>query len=133
MDNGLSRASAGAPPAPILLVVEDLIFLSKIQQTAAQTGIQVESAEITQVRERILSSLPPAVIFDLNHRSGKAVEAARSVKTDPATSRVRVLGFLSHVQTDLARQAREAGLDQVMARSTFSQRLPDLLRELAQP
>ncbi len=71
------------------------------------------------------------MIVDLNHRSGKAIEAARAIKSDPATSRVFVLGFLSHVQADLAREARQAGLDAVMARSAFSQQLPELLRGMA--
>jgi CheY-like chemotaxis protein len=117
--------------APILVVVEDLLFLSKIQQTARETGIAIEPVEIGKLRERLLQSSSRAVIVDLNHRSGKAVEAARAIKSDPATSRVFVLGFLSHVQADLAREAREARLDAVMARSAFSQQLPELLRGMA--
>lgn len=121
-----------AAAAPILVAVEDLIFLSKIRQTARQTGVVIEVVDILKLKERILASSACAIIVDLNHRSGKAVEVARSVKSDPATCQVRVLGFLSHVQTDLARDARLAGLDLVMARSAFSERLPELLRRLAQ-
>lgn len=117
--------------APILVAVEDLIFLSKIQQTARETGIAIEPVEISKLRDHLLQSSSRAVIVDLNHRSGKAIEAARAIKSDPATSRVFVLGFLSHVQADLAREARQAGLDAVMARSAFSQQLPELLRGMA--
>jgi DNA-binding NarL/FixJ family response regulator len=131
MDNAMSQTNGRATASPVLVAVEDLIFLSKIQQTVRETGIAIEPVEISKLKERLLQSSSRAVIVDLNHRSGKAVEAARAVKSDPATSHVRVLGFLSHVQTDLAREARQAGLDIVMARSAFSQQLPDLLRELA--
>jgi hypothetical protein len=40
---------------------------------------------------------------------------------------VRVVGFLSHVQTDLAAQARAAGCDEVMPRSAFTQNLAAIL------
>lgn len=129
MDSPLSQS--GNPARPILVAVEDLIFLSKIQQTAREAGVTIETVEISKLKERLLESPARSVIVDLNHRSGKAVEFARAIKSDPAMSDVRVLGFLSHVQTDLAQAAREAGLDAVMARSAFSQQLPELLRSLA--
>jgi hypothetical protein len=40
---------------------------------------------------------------------------------------VRVVGFLSHVQTELAAQARAAGCDEVMPRSAFTQNLMTIL------
>jgi len=40
---------------------------------------------------------------------------------------VRVVAFLSHVQTELAAQARAAGCNEVMPRSSFTQSLAALL------
>lgn len=117
--------------APILAVVEDLIFLSKIRQTAQESGIAVEAVEITRVAERIPPSSPCAVILDLNHRSGRALDIARALKSGVQVSRIHLVGFLSHVQANLAREARQAGIDQVMARSAFAGQLPELLRQLA--
>jgi DNA-binding NarL/FixJ family response regulator len=131
MNNGLLQPEKTPVAAPILVVVEDLIFLSKIQQAARQIGVPIEAVEISRLKERLCDSSSRAVIVDLNHRSGSAVEAAQAIKSDPETSHVQVLGFLSHVQTDLAREARQAGLDLVMARSAFTQQLPELLRKLA--
>jgi hypothetical protein len=37
------------------------------------------------------------------------------------------VGFLSHVQDDLALAAREAGCDRVMARSAFVENLPRII------
>ena len=116
---------------PILAVVEDLIFLSKIRQTAQRVGVAVESVEITKVAERMPASTPCAVILDLNHRSGRALDTARTIKSGADASKIHVVGFLSHVQADLAREARLAGIDQVMARSAFAEQLPKLLRQLA--
>jgi CheY-like chemotaxis protein len=116
---------------PILTVVDDLIFLSKIQQTAHQVGVPVEAVDPSKVVERITEFLVHSVILDLNHRSGAAVELARAIKANPATRHVQVMGFLSHVQSDLAAAARAAGCDFVLARSAFSQQLPQLLLQLA--
>ena len=94
-------------------MVDDLIFLSKIQQTAHQVGVPVEPVEPSKAVERITEFL------------------VHSIKTNPATSHVQVMGFLSHVQSDLAAAARAAGCDFVMPRSAFSQQLPQLLLQLA--
>jgi len=113
----------------ILAAVDDLFFLGKIQQTARLLGVSVGVADPRKLREEIVRTPVCAVLLDLNHRSGAAVEALRTLKSDPATAGVSVLGFLSHVQTDLAAAARAAGCDIVLARSAFSQQLPQLLRE----
>jgi DNA-binding NarL/FixJ family response regulator len=116
---------------PVLVVVEDLIFLSKIRQTAQHVGVEIEPVEISRLAAKVQQASSRAVILDLNHRSGSAVETARALKSCVETRDVHVLGFLSHVQGELAREARDAGLDQVMARSAFNQQLPELLRQLA--
>ncbi|HEV2352273.1 MAG TPA: response regulator [Terriglobia bacterium] len=116
---------------PILIVVDDLIFLSKIQQTAHQMGVSIEPVGASKIIERAAVVSAHSIILDLNHRSGAAIEVARAIKGNPATSRVQVFGFLSHVQTDLAAAAHEAGCDIVLARSAFAQQLPQLLLKLA--
>jgi CheY-like chemotaxis protein len=73
-----------------------------------------------------------AVLLDLNHRSGKALEVIRALKSNPGEGVAPVIGYLSHVQTDLAAAAREAGCDVVLSRSAFVQQLPGLLRKLAE-
>ena len=50
----------------------------------------------------------------------------RSVKSGGAAD-VKTVGFLSHVQKDLAVAAKEAGCDRVMARSAFTRDLPKML------
>jgi DNA-binding NarL/FixJ family response regulator len=117
--------------ATILAAVEDLFFLSKIQETAKRLGIAVALADPRKLREQLVGTPARAVILDLNHRSGVAVEALRALKSDSATAGTPVLGFLSHVQTDLAAAARDAGCDILLARSAFSQQLPQLLEKLA--
>ena len=116
---------------PILTVVDDLIFLSKIQQTAQQLGVSVKVIDPAKVEEHVKDFRVDSIILDLNHRSGKAVDVARAIKDNPATRHVQVVAFLSHLQTELAAAARAAGCDMVLARSTFTQQLPQLLLKLA--
>ncbi len=116
----------------IVVVVDDLFFLAKIQQTARQLSITVETAVPAALQARLAQGGACAVILDLNHRSGAAVEAVKDVKRSSLTAKIPVVGFLSHVQADLAKAAQAAGCDKVMARSAFSQQLPLLLRELSQ-
>ena len=50
-----------------------------------------------------------------------------AMKADPALARIPTVGFASHVQTEVIEAARRAGVGEVMARSAFTQRLPELL------
>jgi hypothetical protein len=65
---------------------------------------------------------------DLNARQGalQAVEQLCAAGS-PGNPR-RVIAFLSHVQTDLAERARNAGCMDVMPRSKFTQNLAEILR-----
>ncbi len=118
-------------PEVILAAVDDLIFLSKIQQTARLIGALVEAVDPRKLEQRVAPAGVRGVILDLNHRSGSAMEALRALKANPATAHVPVVGFVSHVQSDLIAAARDAGCDEVLPRSAFTAQLPQLLRQLA--
>ncbi|HEX5482553.1 MAG TPA: response regulator [Terriglobia bacterium] len=111
----------------IVAVVDDLIFVSKIQQTATLVGVRVEMVALGKLE--LPENAVAAIILDLNHRSGRAIEILRALKEDSSTQGIPVIGFLSHVQADLAAAAREAGCDVLMARSAFTAQLPQLLRK----
>jgi CheY-like chemotaxis protein len=114
----------------ILAAVDDLFFLSKIQQTARLVGVSLEPIDPKKLQERAAQTKPSGVILDLNHRSGAAVASLRGLKADPSTRGIPVVGFVSHVQGDVIAAAREAGCDEVLARSAFSAQLPQLLKRL---
>jgi CheY-like chemotaxis protein len=117
----------------IIVGVEDLLFLSRIRQTAQMLGIPIEVVDPIKAQARARTPSVSAVILDLNHRAGAAVELVRALKTHPATQGIPITGFLSHVQEDLAAAARAAGCDRVLARSTMAQRLPEILQAPERP
>jgi CheY-like chemotaxis protein len=114
----------------IVLIVEDLFFLSKILESAQRVAVPVETVAPDHLENVLSSNSARAVIIDLNHRSGRAIELLGVIRNGEATPHIPVIGFLSHVQSDLAKAARQAGCDQVLARSAFSQRLSAILLEL---
>jgi len=52
---------------------------------------------------------------------------ARELKADDELRQIKLLGFFSHVQTELQRNALAAGFDKVIPRSVFARDLPEIL------
>ena len=117
--------------ANIVALVDDLFFLAKIQETAKVVGATVVKVDTTRGSAAIAEAQPEAIILDLGSRSLPAVDWIRTLKADPATRAIPIIGFVSHVQEQLIADARAAGCDSVMARSAFTQQLPQLLKNLA--
>jgi len=112
----------------ILCIVDDLIFSVKISTAAKALGVPVFfERSPDMVLPRIREKQPSLVIFDLNSAKLRPLKAIAQVKADPALKEVRTLGYVSHVQTDIINAARSAGIDEVLARSAFSERLGQIL------
>jgi CheY-like chemotaxis protein len=112
----------------ILAIVDDLMFASKIKTTASQLGVAVafarsSAAALTDMR----ANQPALVILDLNSTRTDPLGTVAAMKADPALAAIPTIGFASHVQTDVIDAARQAGVGEVLARSAFTQRLPDIL------
>ena len=100
----------------VLAAVEDLLFRSKISETASSLGIEAGfPRNPRRLLEAIHESPPDLLILDLNSARFEPLTLLRSVRSDEATRDVPTVGFLSHVQKDLAVAAREAGCDRVIA------------------
>jgi PleD family two-component response regulator len=113
----------------ILAVLDDLMFTSKIKTTAGQLGVTVTFARSAEAALAEMRKTAPAlVILDLNNPRTNPLAIVAGMKQDPALASVRTVGYASHVQTDVIDAARQAGVDAVMARSAFTQQLPDILR-----
>lgn len=115
----------------ILAMVDDLLFLSKIQETAKHLGVVVKAAQPEGLPELAVEAAPTALIIDLNHRSGKALEVLRALKAEARTENIPAVGFVSHVQNELIAAARDAGCNLVLARSAFAGQLPSLLERFS--
>ena len=112
----------------VLCVIDDLLFSVKISTAAKALGVDVYfERKAEDVMARIREQQPQLVIFDLNSTKLRPMEAIAEMKGDPALRNVRAIGYASHVQTETIKAARQAGADQVLARSAFVERLGEIL------
>ena len=108
----------------VVALMDDLFFQMKLAETAKQLGVEVKVVANGEALMRLIASDTKLVIVDLNARSQPiaAIEKLRQTRKG-----VRVVGFLSHVQRELAAQAQAAGCDEVLPRSSFTQNLAAML------
>lgn len=113
----------------VVVAVDDIFFAAKIRATGEAVGVEprfiVKAEEIIRAAQ---DETPALIIFDLHSRRVDAFEIARRIKAHEGLRDIRLLGFFSHVRTELERKAREAGFDEVMPRSAFSRRLAEILQ-----
>jgi DNA-binding NarL/FixJ family response regulator len=108
----------------VVALMDDIFFQMKVAETAKHLGIEFKVATNTDALLGLLEPRPQLVIVDLNARN-QPIDAI--VKLRAASKDIRVVAFLSHVQRELAEQARNAGCDEVMPRSSFTQNLAEIL------
>ncbi|MBS1828834.1 MAG: response regulator transcription factor [Acidobacteria bacterium] len=112
----------------ILALVGDLMFTVKITEAAKRNGMQVEYVKTDEEFLERVKQKPRLVIMDLNIHTAQPVELIQTMKAGAETKQVSILGYVSHIQGDLKLKAQEAGADLVLARSAFTQSLPQLLK-----
>ncbi|HEY1686302.1 MAG TPA: hypothetical protein VGG19_16160 [Tepidisphaeraceae bacterium] len=108
-----------AETLPILVLVRDLMFQSKISATARAANI---ATKIVRDPAAIANQDAPMLIADLNQEGAIAAAGAWVAATGKSA-----VGFVSHVDAAAIAQARAAGIQTVMARSAFVQQLSALL------
>jgi PleD family two-component response regulator len=112
----------------VLAVVNDLFFSVKITDAAKRAGMPVEFIKDEKEVIAKAKTRPTLIIFDLNFSDVQPLKLISALKTGADFKGISVIGYLSHIQGDLKLQAQEAGCDMVMARSAFSQNLPQILK-----
>jgi DNA-binding NarL/FixJ family response regulator len=107
--------------AEILAFVDDIFFQAKMMETAKHAGVELKSFSTGEaLLAEFAKQQPKLVVVDLNARQSP-MEVIAAVRVRLAE--IRVIGFFSHVQTELAQRARDAGCTEVMPRSKFTKEL----------
>ena len=109
----------------VVAVLEDLMFTVKIADAAKRAGVTVVFVKTGDDAVRRAGGAA-AIILDLNHVPADLI--AR-LKASENTRAIPLIGYVSHVQSDMIRQARESGCDTVLARSAFVQKLHELMAD----
>ena len=108
--------------ADVVYLVNDLFFVAKIEETAAQLGVAVERARDPEA----LAAVAPAarlVLVDLRLRDAlDALDRLRAAAPD-----VRSVGFIDHENVDAMEAASAHGCRTVVSKRKFASSLPELL------
>lgn len=116
----------------VIACVEDLFFRSKIEATARHVNVPLRFVAARDLASACGDAPTAAVLLELSG-NGDTLAAVRELRKARATAELPVIGFLSHVDKELARTAEAAGVSRIMPRSEFSETLPDLLMDLTSP
>ena len=116
----------------IVACVEDLFFRSKIEATARHLNVPVCFTNVPGLAQVLSEGDAAAILLELSS-NGETLEAVRRLRKEALTRDLPIIGFLSHVDRQLARDAESAGVTRVMPRSQFSETLPDLVMDLLAP
>lgn len=110
--------------ARVVALMDDLFFQMKVAETAKHLGVEFKVAANGDVLATMLDPPTKLVIVDLNAKSDPVATIARLRATQ---KELPIVSFLSHVQVELAAQAKAAGSTQVLPRSAFTQNLTAIL------
>lgn len=116
----------------IIAIVDDMFFASKIRATAEALGVNVSFPRSKDALiEKLTQARPDLILVDLHNQKVDPVELAKEIKSSEQT--IPLLGFFSHVEVELQRNALSAGFDQVIPRSVFARDLGHILTTKSGP
>jgi CheY-like chemotaxis protein len=116
----------------VLAVLEDLFFTVKINESAKRAGLEITFVKSEHDVLEQAKNQPALIILDLNFTGIEPLKLIQKLKADESTRGINLLAYVSHVQGELKQQAQEAGCNMVLARSAFSQNLPQILKRHAE-
>lgn len=131
----------------ILAFVRDVVFQVRIESACHQAGFSVRFIDQVDLIHEFIRSHnfgrngglieevsrigPVLMIFDLEDKLIPWKEWMEVLSTNPATRRIPILAFGSHLDRQAFARARGAGAHAVFARSRFIRDLPGLMRKYA--
>ena len=112
----------------VIAAVDDMFFVSKIKETAKALGMVVRFPRTLAALVSLAGDeLPDLIVVDLHNARLDPIELATQLKSSETLRSIPILGFFSHVNVNLQRQAIEAGYDEVLPRSLFARDLALIL------
>ncbi len=105
-----------------------MFFAAKIRAVAEAVGAEISFPRSREaVVEKAREAKPRLIVVDLHNQGVGSTKLANDLKSDEELRSIPLLGFFSHVQTELRQNALDAGFDHVIPRSVFARDLPKIL------
>ena len=112
----------------VIIAVDDMFFVAKIRATAEHLGVTLRSVRNLETLLNVArEGQTDLIIVDLHAQKVDPLTVAQAIKSDAQLASIPLLGFFSHVQTELKENALAAGYDSVIPRSVFSRDLGAIL------
>lgn len=120
----------GTSRKTICIVADDMFFSSKIENTAKNLDIAtVKIKNREEFQDKIEEETIDLVILDLASRKIDAEEVFSELRNSTEHKKVFCIGYLPHVERELASKFREKGMDLVIPRSKFSREMGAIIKE----
>ena len=124
----------GTSRKTICVVADDMFFSSKIENTAKNLDIatvKIKSRE--ELQGKIEGKTIDLVIIDLASRKIDVERVFAELRNSEKHGKVFCIGYLPHVERELADKFREKGVDLVIPRSKFSREMGAIMKEHLKP
>lgn len=116
---------------PILLLSRDLLFITKIREVVSSGGQQVTVIKSEgALHELVDTAVSNGLLLVDLEKPGVEISKISPVWNLLLSRGWQCLSFFSHVHEELAVEAQNLGLGDVMPRSRFIRVLPDILSSL---
>ena len=115
----------------ILLAIPDLIFGVRITDATRALGYTPVDVAAARLQDAITPDVV-LIVLDTGQRDDWTA-TVRALKADPATAKIPVLAYGSHVDVAASRAAVAAGVDRLVTRGKLMAELPQLIERTARP
>jgi CheY-like chemotaxis protein len=109
----------------VYAVIPDLLFATRVTETARSAGIELVHVPLAELTTRVGERRPDRVIVDLTLPDAAATIG--SLRAQPGLANLPIVGFYPHVDDALRRSALAAGATHVLPRSAFTTKLAEVL------
>ena len=118
---------------PVLLVISDLLFRSRIDDAARRASVPLRVAKsIEQLERHLGKEMPSLAIVDLEADTIDATAAIRRLRTVPGGDALPIVAYAGHTNVEAIKAGRDAGAGVVLARSGFIAQLPMMMARAAE-
>lgn len=116
----------------VVIAMDDLFFAARIRATAEALGMDIHLAkDKASIFKAAHETEPSLIIIDLHAQKFDPLALGSELKHDESLREIELVGFFSHVQTELLHEAQRAGFDHVLTRSAFTKRVAEILQRHA--